>query len=35
MVQIARLAARGLADELCRLNRPEPMLDRIEALEAW
>ncbi len=35
LAQIARLAARGLADQLSALSGPQRMLDRIEALEAY
>ncbi|HKE17932.1 MAG TPA: helix-turn-helix domain-containing protein [Kofleriaceae bacterium] len=35
LAQIARLAARGLADELCGMTDPVRLLDRLEALESW
>jgi nitrogen PTS system EIIA component len=34
LAQIARLAARGLADELCGVTDPDRLLARLEALEA-
>jgi len=35
LAQVARLASRGLADELCGVTRPERLLERLEALESW
>jgi PTS system nitrogen regulatory IIA component len=34
LVQVARLAGRGLADELCGLRSPDKLLRKLEALEA-
>lgn len=34
LAQIARLASRGLADELCAASTPERILSRLESLEA-
>lgn len=34
LAQVARLAGRGLADELCGLRSPERLLRKLEALEA-
>ncbi len=35
LAQVARLASRGLADELCGITSPERLLHRLEALESW
>jgi PTS system nitrogen regulatory IIA component len=35
LAQVARLASRGLADELCGISSPERLLRRLEALESW
>jgi len=35
LAQVARLASRGLADELCGIRSPERLLERLEALESW
>jgi PTS system nitrogen regulatory IIA component len=35
LAQVARLASRGLAHELCGITSPERLLHRLEALESW
>jgi nitrogen PTS system EIIA component len=35
LAHVARLAARGLADELCGVTEPDRLLGRLEALESW
>lgn len=35
LAHIARLAARGLADQLCSATEPERLLARLEVLESW
>jgi nitrogen PTS system EIIA component len=35
LAQVARLAGRGLADQLCGVTSPDRLLGRLEALESW